>query len=346
MPPKKKAVDPQEALVQRIWNDPATGFAGAPVTHKRAKAAAAAEGLPFTLKVEDVRKILAKNDAVQLNSRVLPVKHFAHFRAPGGINSIHQLDLLDLNKQGFGAVAGGNRYLVISVDVYSRLGVGTMIRNKDAKSVLAAWTAITALAPYDGPAFRPQKISTDSGGEYALLKRQAKKELIEYVAEDAGVHTKLAVANNFHQRLEKRLAVAARTISGKKTGEWEALIPALLHNINTSENRSLGATPAEVYAGEKEPKNEGGAASSSVLSEQELREQEDIKLGTRVRIIVGPNTFKRAYFERWGDETYVVLAVRTVDDSGLERYQLYSPDTAQVLPNLFYARELKVVPKK
>jgi hypothetical protein len=40
-----------------------------------------------------------------------------------------------------------------------------------------------------------------------------------------------------------------------------------------------------------------------------------------------------------------VLAVRTVDGSGLERYQLYSPDTAQVLPNLFYARELKVVAK-
>jgi hypothetical protein len=121
MPPKRAPpLTPAEALVKKVWTDPATGFASAAETLRRAKLAAAEESIAFPLKLKDVRALLAGYEAVQLNAPRRKVKHWSRFTTKR-VNESHQLDLLDLDKEGFGAEKGGDRYLMIAVDVHSPL---------------------------------------------------------------------------------------------------------------------------------------------------------------------------------------------------------------------------------
>jgi transposase InsO family protein len=352
MPPKRApALTPAEALVKRIWNDPSSGFAGAPQTLRRARAQAAAEGIPFALTVKDVRKLLTGYEAVQLNAPRRRVKDWAHFKA-SRVNESHQADLLDFDKAGFGVASPspkspgapgerGMRYLFVVVDVYSRLAVGVLLPDKRAATVLAGWLAILALRPYGGPAFVPERLAADSGTEFNDVARECLRRGIPFTKEDPEVHTRLAVANRKHGIIEKRLALATRTLAGAKFGDWEPLVAPILNNINTSVTSAHGQTPADVYSGKEEPE----WPEEKAVDAAEVAVQAAIKLGDRVRIRTDFNTGvnrDRIYSERWSDEVYVVVSTVETAASGLVRFRLWDPESMAVLKNSFYARELQV----
>lgn len=339
-------IEQQVQVVADVWHNPVTGFTGARETLRRAKELAKERNIPFALKQQQVLSILREFGEWQLNAP----KQVVHSRArhtAADVNYRHQADLIDMNKAGFGRFRGKS-YLLTVVDVYSRYAMALPISNKKADTVLAAWKLM------EKEGFVPsQTFATDEGGEFAAVGRNLPEGVL-FIKETPGVHTALAIVNRFHKTLERRLATASRALKIN----WVDLVDDVVEGYNTSKHRSLGATPAEVYTGEKDPLRPGGAARELTITQQELDRQKRLNVGVNVRIATDPGEGARpdrSFFEHWSDELFVIIRVRELDatlqndsktakskfsPAKLELYTLYHPATETTLDNSFYANEL------
>jgi hypothetical protein len=146
---------------------------------------------------EEVKKFLANQSSEQLHKVVKKQKYGKPITAPDpGIEIM--IDLLDMTK--FGKKNGGNNWIMIASDVFSRRAWAEPVKSKEPKNVLPALKSILSKAG------KPEVISSDQGGEFkGVVGAYLEEHNIVHRTAPVGDHKRLGVIDNFSKRLKNTL---------------------------------------------------------------------------------------------------------------------------------------------
>ena len=148
-----------------------------------------------------------------------------------------QADLADM--QGIARQNGGMKYLLIVIDVFSKVDWAIPINSKDAKAITAAsGQMLTTENPR-----HPQRQQTDKGKEFfnSNFQSQMTRYCIQHFASES--EKKTAVVERFNRTIKTRIWTY---LSDRGTVLWVDIIQDLVYAYNNSRNRYIGMAPADV----------------------------------------------------------------------------------------------------
>lgn len=210
------------------------------------------------------------------------------------------MDLLDM--QNFYKSNGGNRYILIVCDVFTRKGYAIALKNKNADTVLDAFKQIIKNAG------QPLKIISDNGSEF--LNKYMNKYLnslsIFHETNDVGYHKALGIIDAFSRTLKNKIY---KGFTNNNNSEWVNELPRLVKAYNNSPHRSLlGLSPNEVNM------NSGLINEVNVIKNQEARSRSiKFKVGQLVRRKLAKPVFTKGYKQIWSSTTYTIKAIEGVN---------------------------------
>ena len=218
-------------LLKKIYYDPrhTAGFGSARNLYLAAKA---------------VRKAVTKKDVDKfLQSQPTHTLHFPVRKSfkrrkilARHIDHIWSSDLLDF--QAISKENRGFRYVLIVIDVLSRYAFAVPLKDKTAKSVIAAFKKI-----FNKSGRRPQKLFTDMGKEYTSNQFKdflRKSNIIQY---STCSEIKASLAERFIRTLKSKLY---KYFTAKNTLHYIRVLPSVLQGYNDKIHSSHGMAPSKV----------------------------------------------------------------------------------------------------
>ena len=154
----------------------------------------------------------------------------------GGINELHQSDLIDM--QQFQKSNNGVRFLLLVIDVFSKFIWIEPLKDKKAESVAQGFRNI-----YQKYSDFPSTITTDKGKEFH-------NRLIETFFKENNVHFYSSEGNTKAQFAERAIhtikQMIARFMTANNTNTYEYVLADLVKSYNHTYKRSLGMSPVDV----------------------------------------------------------------------------------------------------
>ena len=209
-----------------------------------------------------------------------------------GIDEIWAADLVQMGK--FSKWNNGVRYLLMSIDVFSKFGWIEHLKNKKAESIVEAFNKILKTSR------KPKYLWSDKGLEF--WNRDFKKLLDEkgislYSTEN---EEKLSVVERWNKTMKNNLW---KFFTASNSTSYIDVLPALLDKYNKTKHRSIKMTPEE--ASRKE--NEERVYLNLYGQEISQTAKPKFKVGDKVRI----SKYKRKVFDKgstpnWTEEIFVV----------------------------------------
>jgi len=243
-----------------------------------------------------------------------------------GIDYLWQTDLVDV--RSLAKYNNEHQFILTVIDVLSKYAWGIPIKNKKSETVLQAFKTIFKTGR------KPNKINSDSGGEYEskkMIKFLRENNIIFYTTKG---EKKASVVERFNKTLKGRMW---RYFTHKNTLKYVAVLPQLISSYNNTVHKSIGMKPVEV----------------SEHNESEVRERlygEDINpvqcpvkykfaVGDTVRISKLKGTFEKSYLPNWTEELF------TISECVPRRPPVYrvKDSKGEVIEGTFYAPELQKV---
>jgi hypothetical protein len=257
----------------------------------------------------------------QKRKRFLRSKIFA-----AGPNSLWESDLTFVDKMK--RYNDGVKYLLVVVDVFSKVAAVEPLKNKSAKSTAMAFEKIIRRLMKKVP----EKLRTDRGTEYnnsTFRRLMTKYGIHHYMTFDADI--KAGVAERFNRTLKGRLY---RYMTAYKTKRYLAHLQDIVDGYNSSFHRSIGMAPNKVTRRNarlvwEKLYGEGRHRTMSVRPK--------LKVGQRVLIPTASDVFARGYTENWKREPFTVTHVTLHHPY---RYKL-SDQKGEILKGSFYESELQ-----
>lgn len=157
--------------------------------------------------------------------------------APRG-DSRWQADLIDYTSRD-AAVNGGFRFVLVIVDVWSRLVVAEALKDKSASAVLAAWQLILSELPADT---RPRILDTDIGPEFlGVFTDHLRRNGTLHIQRDPRQKDAIAVVDSAIGRLKQAIAKELTDTGGER---WVDALPRAVDALNDRPHPHLfGAAP-------------------------------------------------------------------------------------------------------
>ena len=217
----------------------------------------------------------------------------------GGINQLHQGDLIDLS-----TISKKNNkvtFLLAIIDCFSREAFVEPMLDKSANSVLKALEKV-----YKGPDY-PISFMSDFGKEFSNRKVQnffAKNE-IKFMTPYG--NTKCAFIERFIETFKHMLW---RYMTDKATYKYVDALQDLVSSYNKTYHRSIGMAPSQVS--EQNAKSVFnhmyGDPGASHLKPANKRGKKNykFKVGDHVRIAVKKGPFEKGYSQTYSSEIYKV----------------------------------------
>ncbi len=222
-------------VLEKLYNDPLTGFVGADKLMKVAKQTH--PDMYWTLPM--VKEFLANQSTSQLHKTKKKV--FIPITAPyAGYN--YQMDLMDMGKIKYKIY----RFVLCVIDVYSRFAWAIALKDKTAESVAEGFEKILQ----DGV---PVKVGSDNGKEFLNSKMKAimdKNKIIHFTAEK-GDHSKMGMIERFNRTIRSKITLY---MTAKDTNDWVSVLPSLVSNYNNTIHGSIKEKPINVFKKSQEPR--------------------------------------------------------------------------------------------
>ena len=153
-----------------------------------------------------------------------------------------QIDLLDLSN-----IATTNsyyKYLLVSIDVFTRKALVVPLKFKNTESVLAGMKTIVN-------SFKPKIITTDNGKEYINKELQSllKEHNIEHRFVDVNQHGSLGLVDRYCRTLR---GLINKFCTSHKTTRYIDVLEKLVDNYNNTYHSTIKCSPneAEKYVDE------------------------------------------------------------------------------------------------
>lgn len=221
------------------------------------------------------------------------------------------------------------KYLICVIDVFSRKLYVKLLKTKDAKVVLEAFTSIHSSIQHS-----PEILYVDMGGEY--INKNFKK----YCA-DNGIKlvftfndTKAAHVERAQRSLQ---SILYKMMEERQTRRYIDLLDEAVSIYNNRVNRITGFSPNEAFKDENSDKvleNLSKFYNKSV----NLRKPPKFKIGDLVRISLKRRVFEKGYQPKFTEETFRIKKVLV--NLPQPRYIVESYDSKETIKGTFYEREI------
>jgi hypothetical protein len=214
-------------------------------------------------------------------------------------NQTQNADVLFLSNDG------GFKYALVVVDLASRYTAAVPMKNKDARTVLAAIQSIWK----KGPLRRPENLKVDAGSEFqGVFSRWMEDNGVNLRRNPTADHRANSMVESHNSELARRLYAIQKQDEVERGGtnrEWVGNLEGVLASMNAAENRLIGMSADTAIK-----KDKVYPLAKQRPPDVPLRTQKPVlAIGTRVRVLLPEPIDKgrfRATDETWSKKIYEV----------------------------------------
>ena len=235
-------------------------------------------------------------------------------------------DLAFYTGPGMAHANNGNKYILVFIDVFTKMCYVEPMKNKEALTTLIAFEKILRRLPYT-----PNHVITDVGTEFYNFHVQKLFEengIIHYSLR--GPH-KASVAERMIQTLKGRLE---KYFWKNKTKRYLDVLHTIVDNYNKTPHRSIGMPPIKVNRSNTEQ------VFKKLYKDYAIKTDPRLKVGDKVRIARLKTIFEKGYTRRWSLELYSIVSAKS--RGGVDYYKV-ADENGNVLPRQRYYFELNLV---
>ena len=235
-------------------------------------------------------------------------------------------DLAFFTGPGMAHANNGNKYILVFIDVFTKMCYVEPMKNKEALTTLIAFEKILRRLPYT-----PNHVITDVGTEFYNFHVQKLFEengIIHYSLR--GPH-KASVAERMIQTLKGRLE---KYFWKNKTKRYLDVLHTIVDNYNKTPHRSIGMAPMKVNRSNTEQ------VFKKLYKDYAIKTDPRLRVGDKVRIARLKTLFEKGYTRRWSLELYTIVSAKS--RGGVDYYKV-ADENGNILPRQRYYFELNLV---
>ena len=235
-------------------------------------------------------------------------------------------DLAFYNDPAYVHANGGVKYILVFIDVFSKMCYVEPMKNKLGLTTLLALDIIIRRLPVT-----PNQIITDVGTEFYnhhVQKLFKENGIVHYSLR--GPH-KASVAERMIQTLKGRLE---KYFWQNKTKRYVDVLQQIVDNYNKTPHRSIGMAPNKVN------RSNIDEVFKKMYKNARIKTEPRLAIGDRVRIAKLKTIFEKGYTRRWSIELYTIVSAKS--RGGVDYYKV-KDDNGNILPRQRYYFELNLV---
>jgi transposase InsO family protein len=282
----------KEAELKKIWKE--NGFPSA----SRLWAILRQRGLHADYNKSEVVKYIAKQDVTQLHHKPVKAK-YSHIStiAPG---IMYCIDLLDMS--AYGRYNGGIKWLLLCIDIFSRVAAVVPVQNKTA--VLVSEALKKACKEIGG---FPKVILSDQGSEFkGATEKLLKDNSILHRLADVGDHRRLGIVDRFSAIVK---GWVAKYMTYNQTKSYVDELPEMVSNYNKAPHSSLGGmSPNEAWMDENKARDYHYERIKKGMTGK--KNKNGIAVGDWVRVLKLRGVFDKQYNVKFSLTTYQVVDIK------------------------------------
>jgi len=245
---------------------------------------------------EEINKFYDNDITTQLTKVQPKTKPTGHIIAYH-LNELWQMDIFDLSR--YQLFNKGYKYILATVDVFSRKAFAVPILNKDALTVKDAFIQITKFV-------KPRCIIADH--DSAFLSHEFSTYLdklqIPLNINALGDHHALGIIDNFAKRIK---TIFTSMFLKNDSTRWINFLDKIIDNYNNSETQALeGLTPNEACKEGNKPK----VININLEKKRHNMVVSDLSINDRVRKnVLFNDRLSKGSDPKWSDKIYTVEAI-------------------------------------
>ena len=239
-----------------------------------------------------------------------------------GLHEFWQADLAemsDLKKWN-----GGHKYILVVIDVLSKVVFARPVKKKDSASVSMAMKNIIKQAKVS-----PKNLQTDEGREF--FNRTFRNLMDKYHINHYHTYSKhkAAVAERMVRTLKTRLY---RFFTENNSLNWTKHLQDVVNDYNNTKHRTIKMAPSKVT------RNNAGRVKKIIEKGRKKRKViQRFRVGDLVRISQYKKVFDKAYKQNWSEELFKITRVMPTSPRVYHLSDLMGED----LKGTFYGHEMK-----
>ena len=242
-----------------------------------------------------------------------------------GIDDLWQTDLVDVSS--LASHNGGMRYLLTTVDTFSKFAFVRALKNKKAETVRDAFASLITLR-------KPNLLQTDKGSEFIneTFQRLLRDNNIKfYTSENDDI--KCAIVERFNRTLRSKMY---RYFTFKSTFCYIDVLESLVDSYNGTYHSSIKMSPREVNL------NNESEIRKRLFPPKKYPVKWKFEVGDTVRISEARRMFKKGFLANW---TVEIFKIKSRLPTQPVTYELIDYD-GEAIKGKFYEPELQKVRKE
>ena len=274
----------------------------------------------YKITTKQIKQFLENNFAYSLNRPVKKVKKRPKVIV-AGLDDQFDADLADMKDAVYSDANKKVKYLLVVIDIFSRFLWIKPLRDKEAKTVVKAFSEIFASSKR-----KPRRIRTDRGKEFTseVTKNFFEREKIHQM------FTSNEVQANYAERVIKTVkSKIFRYMTSRNTFKYLEMLPKFVESYNNTWHHGIRAKPVDVN--EKNEKRlwwqmywpEENVKEKKIHQKRKSKRKINFKfeIGDQVRISVTRKAFDREYDQRWTGEVFIVKS-RFMREGNIPMYKI------------------------
>ena len=241
------------------------------------------------------------------------------------VDDIWAADLVDM--QTHSRVNGGNKYLLMIIDCFSKFGWIIPLKKKTGLEVSKAFEI---LFKKQKP---PKKLWTDKGTEF--YNKELDKVLKKHNVELYSTHNeeKSCVVERWNRTIK---TIMWKYFTANGTYKYLNILEKLVEKYNKTRNRAIGCSPTDA----RKPEFHERVFHRLYYKKVKATNKGPIfKVGDKVRITKYRTIFSKGYTPNWTDEIFIITEVKTT----LPPTYVLKDDKEEPVEGTFYEPELQKV---
>ena len=201
-------------------------------------------------------------------------------------------DLIEYTQADYKHVNRGFSYILVVIDVFTKVVHARAIRNKNKFSVSLALESILNNLDHF-----PNTLITDEGLEF--YNKNVREVLDKFAIHHYSIKTKMkaSVVERFIRTIKSKLE---RYFVQNKTKRWVDVLQQFIHNYNNTPHRSIGMPPSKVTD------NNASDVFKKLFPDIHLEAKPRLSVGNIVRILREKTIFEKGYKQSWSDKCYKI----------------------------------------
>ena len=160
------------------------------------------------------------------------------------VTTNYPFELVAIDLAEFKTTKRGNKFLLLSVDHYSKRAAGIPMKNK-AGITIANLMEYTLMPTFVA---MPKRLLTDNGGEFQC--KEFEYLMNKYAIRHETIAPGYPASNGAIERLVGTIKSLLRVSCLDGEGrEWDAELPSVLYTYNNTKHRTINMKPSEVFLG-------------------------------------------------------------------------------------------------